>query len=144
MVDPSQIDTDFLKNIPSSGPIARVLVHQYPRGGGAQNEHVGPVSPYAKIQTIIQASVPFKDYQSGGLYVRASGTGKVYLDGLTNKGDLIVMSPGIKHGVEAIEPEFELDWSREDGRWIIMPIIIDSDLNKDGYGKPIAVNQDGA
>ena len=51
------------------------------------------------------------------------------------------MSPGIKHGVEAIDPEFEFDWLREDGRWIIMPIIIDSDVEKDGYGKPISMSQ---
>ena len=140
LVDSNNIDMDFLNNIPSTGPIARVLVHQYPRGGGGQKEHIDPVSPYAKIQTIIQASVPNKDYRSGGLYINTSETGKVYLDGMTNKGDLIVMSPGIKHGVEAIDPECELDWSKDDGRWIIMPIIIDSDLKKDGYGKPISVN----
>jgi len=132
---------EYLNNIPSSGPISRVLVHQYPRGGGGQEEHIDPVSPYAKIQTIIQASVPNKDFHSGGLYINTNETGKVYLDGITNKGDLIVMSPGIKHGVEAIDPEFEFDWLREDGRWIIMPIIIDSDVEKDGYGKPISMSQ---
>jgi len=141
MVNSNKTALEYLNNIPSTGPIARVLVHQYPRGGGGQKEHIDPVSPYAKIQTIIQASIPNKDYHCGGLYINTNDTGKVYLDGITNKGDLIVMSPGIKHGVEAIDPEFELDWSRDDGRWIIMPIIIDSDLKKDGYGKPISIKQ---
>lgn len=128
--------TSYLNNIPSDGPIGRILVHQYPWGGGGQEEHIDPVSPYAKIQTIIQASNPNQDFTEGGLYVNSPIFGKIYLDGLSQKGDLIVMSPGIRHGVAPINPEAELNWSRLDGRWIIMPIIINSDVILDADNKP--------
>lgn len=44
---------NYMGNIPSDGLIARIVVHQYPRGGGGQEEHIDPISPYARIQTII-------------------------------------------------------------------------------------------
>ncbi len=129
----------FLSNIPSSGPICRVLVHQYPSGGGGQQEHIDPVSPFAQIQTIIQASEPGKDFGSGGLYVNHSKIGKIYLDSLTQVGDLIVLSPGVKHGVAPIDIEKSLNWNEPTGRWIVMPIIIDSDEPHVVKNKPIGV-----
>lgn len=127
---------DYLKNIPSDGPIARILVHQYPWGGGGQEEHIDPVSPYAKIQTIIQASDIELDYTEGGLYVHNIHYGTIFLDQLTQKGDLIIMSPGIRHGVAPINPNSELNWRDNNGRWIIMPIIINSDVKFDADNKP--------
>ncbi|QJR81847.1 hypothetical protein CA267_014305 [Alteromonas pelagimontana] len=126
----------YLSHVPSDGPIARIVVHHYPKGGGGQEEHIDPESPYARIQTIVQASVPGRDFSQGGLYINSETTGKAYLDGLTIQGDLIVMSPAIKHGVESIHSEQSLDWESKEGRWIIMPIIINSDVNPDEYGKP--------
>ena len=58
------------------------------------------------------------------------------LDPLTEAGDMLVMSPSVVHGVDPIDPEFPLDWSRSDGRWIIMPIIIHSDHHQDPGAKP--------
>lgn len=129
----------FLKNIPSTGPIARIVVHQYPKGGGGQEEHVDPVSDFALVQTIIQASAPGIDYSSGGLYINHDLFGKVNFDSLTNKGDLILLSPGFKHGVAPINPEEDLDWGKTNGRWIIMPIIIDSDVFINQSKKPIGL-----
>lgn len=128
--------TDFAKNIPSTGPIARIVCHQYPRGGGWQSQHIDPVTPFAKVQTIIQASSPGKDYLQGGVYVNDDKFGVLNIDALTDKGDLLLMSPGIKHGVSPIDQNAPLDWSSENGRWIIMPIIINSDYEKDLSMKP--------
>lgn len=132
-------DASYMRNLPSQGPIARLVCHQYPRGGGGQAEHIDPVSPFAKVQTLIQASQPGKDYAVGGLYVRDPDVGVVNIDPLTNKGDLILASPGVRHGVAAIDPDHPLDWNREDGRWIIMPIIIHSDYKEDAALKPRSV-----
>jgi hypothetical protein len=103
------------------------VCHQYPRGGGGQAEHIDPVSPFAKVQTLIQASTPGIDYGTGGLYINDPRFGIVNIDPLTRKGDLVLASPGVKHGVAAIDPGKQLQWSETDGRWIIMPIIIHSD-----------------
>lgn len=127
---------EYFSNRPSQGPIARLVSHQYPRGGGGQAEHVDPVSPFAKVQTIIQASQPGTDYLKGGFYINDSKVGVTNIDALTRKGDLILASPGVRHGVAAVDPDEVLDWSREDGRWIIMPIIINSDYISDPDTKP--------
>lgn len=131
----------YLSNIPTAGPIARVVVHQYPIGGGGQEEHIDPVSPFARVQTIIQASNPNIDYKEGGLYITHDKFGKINIDALTMKGDLILMSPGCKHGVAAIDPSESLNWNSSNGRWIIMPIIINSDVSKDNYGKPVGLGK---
>ncbi|MCC5450489.1 hypothetical protein LMJ53_01920 [Rheinheimera sp. UJ51] len=130
---------NYMSNIPSDGPIARIVVHQYPRGGGGQEEHIDPVSPYARVQTIIQASVPGDDFMQGGLYLIDPVHGRIELDRLTSKGDLIVLSPGVRHGVAPVDPESTFNWQETDGRWIIMPIIINSDVSNDGYGKPVGL-----
>lgn len=130
-------DNAYLTNLPSEGPIARIVCHQYPKGGGGQAEHIDPVSPFAKIQTLIQASEPGVDYRTGGLYVNHSRFGVVNVDPLTHKGDLILVSPGIKHGVAAVDPGEKLRWDDTSGRWIIMPIIIHSDHIKDPTIRPV-------
>jgi hypothetical protein len=135
---------DYYKShIPSDGVIARLLMHQYPRGGGGQELHVDPVSELAKVQTIIQASSPGIDYQSGGFYLVHEKFGSVNLDALTKKGDLLLVSPGVKHGVSPIDPESDLDWESRDGRWILMPIFIHSDVYDGEHEKPKQVRSDG-
>jgi hypothetical protein len=129
----------FMTNLPSQGPIARLVCHQYPKGGGGQEEHIDPVSPFARVQTIIQASKPGADYFEGGLYVREKSGAKIDVDKCTEKGDLVVASPGIRHGVAPIDPAEKLDWASTSGRWIIMPIIIYSDHIKDKSVRPLRV-----
>lgn len=126
-------------NIPSDGVICRLLVHQYPKGGGGQEEHVDPVADFARVQTIIQASSPNEDYQSGGFYINHERFGIINIDSLTQKGDLILASPSAQHGVAKIDPQTELDWNSNAGRWIIMPIIIHSDYNTTTGIKPKAI-----
>jgi hypothetical protein len=127
----------FLRAIPSDGVIARIVCNQYPRGGGYIAEHIDPTSPFARLQTIIQASDPGVDFGSGGLYARASdGAPAASIDPQTRMGDLMVLSPGVRHGVAPIDPERELDWERDDGRWMILPVIIRSDYDQDPARKP--------
>ncbi|MEN7526313.1 hypothetical protein [Cupriavidus sp. DL-D2] len=128
---------DFMNNLPSEGPIARIVCHQYPPGGGGQEEHIDPVSEFAKVQTIIQAADPGVDYHEGGLYINDPEFGIIRVDPLTRKGDLVLASPGVKHGVAPIDPDEPLQWDSTKGRWIIMPIIIHSDHVKDPSIKPV-------
>ncbi len=133
----------YYDNIPSQGVISRIVAHQYPRGGGYQVEHMDPTSPFALIQTILQASHPGEDFQTGGLYFRKSeGEELTRMDPYTEMGDLMVLSPCIRHGVAPIDPEQPLDWSRVDGRWIILPVIIRSDYTTEAGAKPKQVSAD--
>lgn len=130
----------YLNTVPSDEVISRVVSHQYPRGGGYLAEHVDPTSRFAKLQTIIQASTLGKDFESGGLYFRTDDRADpIWVDQYSEPGDLMVLSPDVRHGVGPVDPEAELDWSDEGGRWMILPIIIRSDYNMDPDTKPKAV-----
>lgn len=127
----------FYDSIPSDGVVCRIQAHQYPKGGGYMNEHVDPVNPFSKIQTLIAASVFGKDFKRGGLFVReGENKEKTMLDSHAELGDLMVLSPFLRHGVEPIDPGEQLDWERADGRWMVTPIIFRSDYNQDPATKP--------
>jgi hypothetical protein len=129
-----------LEAIPSDEIISRVVAQQYPRGGGYLAEHMDPTSRFAKLQTIIQASTPGKDFQSGGLYLREDANAEpTMIEPFTDVGDLMVLSPDVRHGVAPVDPEADLTWSVDDGRWMILPIILRSDYNMDPETKPKAV-----
>ena len=129
-----------LESIPSDEIISRVVAQQYPRGGGYLAEHSDPASPFAKLQTIIQASQIGEDFETGGLYLRPNPDAEpTWVDQYSEPGDLMVLTPEAPHGVAPIDPEAELDWGRSDGRWMILPIIIRSDYNMDPETKPKAV-----
>ena len=129
-------DADYA-SLPSSGVISRLVSQHYPVGGGYLAEHIDPHSAFALIQTIVQASTPGIDYQSGGLFMRESdGAQAVFLDQYTDVGDLFVLTPDVRHGVAPIDPDKMIDWSLDAGRWMILPIVIRSDYNMDRSLKP--------
>ena len=132
-------DSDrFLRNRPADGIVARLNVHHYPSGGGYQAEHVDPTGSHAHVQTLVQASRHGVDFKTGGVYARASeaATERVYFDPLTEVGDMIVMSPGIPHGVEAVDPDAEYAWRDNSGRWTILPLFLTSDYPSAEGEKP--------
>jgi hypothetical protein len=127
----------FITNIPSNGQVARVNFQNYPVGGGHLAEHVDPISKFALVQTLIQASAWGGDFTSGGLYAKGQeGGDKLYLDPLTSPGDLVVLSPAIPHGVEAIDPQEHYEWKANRGKWTILPIIVNSDYPRPDNIKP--------
>lgn len=128
-------DADY-DAVPSSGVVSRIVSHQYPTGGGYLAEHVDPTSDFALIQTIVQASQIGADYHAGGLYYRSHDESLVCVDEHADVGDLLVLSPGVRHGVAPIDPEAPLDWSLERGRWMILPVVIRSDYDMDPATKP--------
>jgi hypothetical protein len=129
--------TAFLRNVPSDGQVARVNFHNYPRGGGYLAEHADPTSPFALIQTLVQASAWKDDFASGGLYARPRpGAEKLYLDEISDPGDLLVLSPDIPHGVDPIDPQEDYGWRSDRGKWTIIPIIVSSDYDRPDNIKP--------
>lgn len=132
----------YYDTVPSDKVISRLTCHQYPRGGGWLEEHVDPVSPFARIQTLLQASDFGKDFQSGGVYYRVTpDAAPLMIDPLSELGDLLVLSPGVRHGVAEVDPQRPLDWEADDGRWMILPIIIHSDYVKESGTKPRGVTE---
>jgi hypothetical protein len=129
----------FYNNVPSDEIISRIVTQHYPRGGGYQAEHIDPTSRFARIQTLVQASEPGKDYFEGGLFVREDDGEPILVDPHTALGDLMVLSPAIRHGVAPVDPGAPLGWDADDGRCTILPIIIRSDYNMDPATKPKAV-----
>jgi len=135
----------FLHNVPSDGFVARVNVHHYPKGGGYQAEHIDPVGKHAHIQTLVAASEFGRDYRAGGVYARATTSDeRTFLDPLLKPGDLLVMSPGIPHGVDCIDPDLPYEWRTNDGRWMILPIVVGSDYPNPEVAKPKQVISQGA
>jgi hypothetical protein len=131
----------YYDTVPSDGVISRVVSHQYPRGGGYLAEHIDPTSRFALIQTIIQASEVGSDFDEGGLYFRETEeSDAVLVDPHSEIGDLLVLSPAVRHGVAPIDPDLpEVDWNLDRGRWMILPVVIRSDYNMDPETKPKSV-----
>jgi hypothetical protein len=133
-------EKEFLDNLPSDGFVARINIHHYPKGGGYQAEHIDPVGKHAQIQTLIAASEFGKDYSKGGVFGRSvAGAEKSYLDPYMKPGDMLVMSPGIHHGVEAVDPDLPYEWRTNDGRWMVLPLIVGSDYPNPEVTKPVEV-----
>lgn len=130
-------DEEFFHNKPSDGILPRINVHHYPKGGGYQAEHIDPNGPFAQIQLLIVASSFGKDFLTGGVFAReAVGGEKFYLDEFTGIGDMIVMSPGIPHGVDPIDKEEPYSPDTNNGRWIILPLFLHSDYPSELNVKP--------
>jgi hypothetical protein len=127
-----------LTQYPRDGFIARVNLHQYPSGGGGQAEHIDPNSPYARIQTLVQASQIGRDFHQGGLYARAdANSSAVYIDSFTRPGDMMVLSPAVPHGVAPVDPDqAPIDWHQNTGRWIVLPLFVHSDYPSKENVKP--------
>ncbi len=131
---------DFLKNKPSDGVVARVVVHHYPKGGGYQSEHVDPHHKHSMVQTLIVASNYGIDFKKGGVYIRPKKN-RIFLDKYTKAGDMIIMSTRYPHGVEKIDSQYNYSWEINSGRWIIMPILLFSDYKKFKAVKPKQLNR---
>jgi hypothetical protein len=133
-------EKEFLSNVPSDGFIARINIHHYPKGGGYQAEHIDPVGKHAQIQTLVAASEFGKDYSKGGIFARSTpGAEKLYIDPYLKPGDMLVLSPGIHHGVEFVDPDLPYEWRTNDGRWMILPLIVGSDYPNPEVTKPVEV-----
>lgn len=127
----------FLRAKPSAGVVSRVNLQNYPVGGGYLAEHIDPNSNFALVQTLVQGSRTGTDFEQGGLYARRDfNSEKLYLDPLTEPGDLMVLSPAIPHGVAPVDPDKDYAWRENAGKWTILPIIVASDYPSTEHKKP--------
>lgn len=103
-----------------SDVIMHPQVIQYPSGGGFFGEHIHPLEPQ-RIGLITNLSVKGKDHYSGGSTFKTPN-GKVNTDDIADVGDITLFRYNFPHAVSIIDPNQELDWNSENGRWtMILP-----------------------
>lgn len=134
-------DLSYIRNRPSHGFVSRVVVHHYPCGGGYTAEHQDPVNEWNPLQTIIKASENGVDFEEGGLYVKTDVDAEpIELEKQLDMGDMVVFDQALPHGVNPIDPHKELDWSLDKGRFLIIPLSLRSDYQKDVVNSPNQIN----
>lgn len=85
-------------------------------------EHKDPDIGQKLVIDTILSSAP-KDYKKGGLFVRDENNEKLFVDNLVSPGDAIAFYPQISHGVDPIDPDSDIDWNRDDGRWMCFQLL---------------------
>lgn len=120
----------FTRNKPSDGVIDRYHVYHYPKGGGSLETHSDPVNNQRTILAAM-ASKRGDSYDKGGFYfVEADGTHRD-CEPMIDIGDMVICYASVYHGVEMIDPDDDLDWSPDCGRWFLGLYSVDSDHVKD-------------
>ena len=56
----------------------------------------------------------------GGLYVEKENGEKLYLDDITEIGDVVYINAQTPHGVERIDADAASDWLSFQGRWTLL------------------------
>ena len=96
----------------------RVKVLRYPNGGGYLAEHMHPLEPQ-RIGLILSLSRVGHDFVRGGTTFQTP-FGFVDTNEDHDIGDVIVFRYDLAHGVKAVDPEKEIDWKSESGKWTVL------------------------
>lgn len=138
----SGLPMDFGQDDIAGGLISIPFVSHYPKGGGGMERHRDTDSEQ-KVVVIVALSRFGEDYTSGGLYYvdDANPDEQIHVDPFLRAGDAFLFHPQVVHGVDPVDPDHDLDWSRTDGRWIFMSSVTSvGSLNGSGYagaGQPV-------
>jgi hypothetical protein len=89
------------KNTPINRVVQRFHLIHYPIDSGEISLHVDPVN-IINVNSGIYFSEFGIDYSEGGFYVIDSSKNKINLDEEVERGDLILFSPNLAHGVSKI------------------------------------------
>jgi hypothetical protein len=108
----------YENNTPLDGIVDRIQVARYPAGGGGLEAHV---DPFVNQKMIIGAMMSKRglDYLQGGFYCMDQNVEKVDLENYLDVGDMVCAYPTVVHGVDAVDPDKELDWNSIEGRWFL-------------------------
>jgi hypothetical protein len=100
--------------------VARLSFQFYPKGIGGLNKHSDPVGPHQMCVPLLIMSEKGKDFTSGGLFIEDESKSKIYLDDLSNSGDVILFNALIPHGVDIIDEHKNEDWLSFEGRMMMI------------------------
>jgi len=93
----------------------RIKLLHYPAGGGFLTEHVHPREPQ-RIGLIASLSRVGEDLASGGTAFKTP-FGRVDTLADHDIGDVILFRYDLPHAVDPVDPQRELDWNSEAGKW---------------------------
>jgi hypothetical protein len=104
-----------------SEPSLHPQVIQYPIGGGGFSMHQHTFLPQ-KVGLILSLSEYGTDFESGGTRFATPADGVVDIEGEHTIGDIAVFRYDLPHEVTPCDPEKELDFGLDAGRWsMILP-----------------------
>lgn len=109
---------EYEHNTPKDGIVDRVHIYRFPKGGGYLDTHSDPYL-FQKTIMVVKMSEKGSDYNTGGLYFIDKNNEKVHIEDNINLGDMYFSFPTVLHGVDAIDPEKDVNWDTIDGRWIL-------------------------
>ena len=131
---------DYALKNEEDGRVSVPTVQQYPRGGGYMQEHEDPDIGQKVIVNVTLSNFN-KDFRNGGVFYRNKKGEKIYVDPMVEPGDALIFPPKVQHGVDPIDPETELEWKLEDGRWMCMAALLSiksmNGKDNNAAGKPI-------
>lgn len=99
---------------------ARISFQFYPKGIGGMNMHRDPYDYHQLTVPIVTMSTKGKDFNTGGAYVVGASDERIYLDDISQVGDVIYFNSQTPHGVEKIDEGAEVDWTSFEGRWMML------------------------
>ena len=117
-------DSEFLQRTPRDQYVPRIGIQHYPKGGGFLHSHEDPTWELQKINISIQLSNKKSDYDMGGLFIIDEHGNQIIVDVYCEVGDAVIFPATRTHGVEPIDPEVDLDWFSEKGRWSLLPTYV--------------------
>jgi hypothetical protein len=108
----------YENNTPKDGIVDRIHIYKFPKGGGYLDTHADPYL-FQKTIMVVKMTEKGKDYNKGGLYFIDQNDNKVEVEDKIDLGDMYFAFPTVLHGVDAIDPEEEVNWNSIEGRWIL-------------------------
>ena len=110
----------FLGMEPEDGCTSRLAFQFYPKGTGGLNKHSDPVDHHQLSVPTLTMSKKGTDFEEGGAYAENANGEKIYLDDVSEPGDVVYFNAIIPHGVEKIDPRSAVDWLSFKGRWMLL------------------------
>jgi len=109
----------FLGVEPEDGCTARLAFQFYPKGIGGLNKHSDPLDHHQLSVPALTMSKKGIDFKEGGAYVEREKV-RIYLDEISEPGDVVYFNAILPHGVERIDPDEKVDWLSFEGRWMLL------------------------
>ena len=113
-------ENKFLGKKPEDGCTSRIAFQFYPSSQGGLNKHRDPVDYHQLSVPILIMSKKGKDFHEGGLFIEKASKEKIYLDDITEPGDVIYFNAEVPHGVDKIDPQKTYKWTDFNGRWMLL------------------------
>lgn len=102
------------------GCVARLSVQFYPSGRGHFCQHEDPFDVHQHVVPIMTMSKKGTDFSTGGSYVKIGVNEKLYVDEISEPGDIVLFDARCPHGVDMIDPERSFDPFSSEGRWMML------------------------